>query len=110
MTPEGKVKERIIAKLKALKQNGDKVFWQSMAGSQYGTAGIDLFICYYGIFIGIELKRYDKQGKVTTRQQLILSDIFAAGGISRLIDSEGAEDELFSFVLPMLKIECRNRK
>lgn len=110
MTPEGKVKERIIAKLKTLKQNGEKIFWQSMAGSQYGTAGIDLFICYYSIFIGIELKRYDKQGKVTTRQQLILSDIKDAGGISRLIDSDSAEDEFFSFVLPMLKIEYGNRK
>jgi penicillin-binding protein-related factor A (putative recombinase) len=87
MTPEGKAKKKLMDVLKALKADGARIKWTSMAGSQFGTDGVDTTLCFYGMYIAIEVKRFDGKGKITLRQELFLKDVEAAGGKSFVIDS-----------------------
>lgn len=88
MTPEGKAKKKLNDVLKALKADGAKIKWTSMAGSQFGTDGVDTTMCFYGLYISVEVKRFDGKGKLTLRQKLFLEDVEAAGGKSFVVDSE----------------------
>jgi len=86
MTPEGKVKKKIVEQLKTL---GCYYFFPATGG--YGKSGVpDIVGCYKGRFFGIECKA----GKNTTTalQEKNLSDIALAGGIAAVVNELNMKD------------------
>jgi Holliday junction resolvase len=82
MTPEAKVKKKVV---EVLKRYG-AYYFQPVTGG-FGRSGVpDLIACYRGKFIGIECKSGNKQP--TALQQKNLDDIEKQGGISLLINEE----------------------
>lgn len=86
MTPEKKVKQRVIAQLKTL---GAYYFYPVTGG--FGSSGVpDIVCCYQGRFIGIECKA--GKGKTTALQDKNLHEIEAAGGVALVINEENVND------------------
>jgi hypothetical protein len=82
MTPEAKVKKKVVA---TLKEFGAYFFYPVTGG--YGRSGVpDVVACYNGFFVGIECKA--GSNKPTPLQQKNLKDIAAAGGISLVINED----------------------
>ena len=91
MTPEGKVKAKVIAILKA---HGAYYFFPVTGG--YGRSGVpDIIACLNGYFIGIECKA--NGNKPTALQEKNLMDITMAGGVS-LVANEQNIGELSAFL------------
>lgn len=85
MTPEKKVKTKVVAKLKEL---GAYYFFPATGG--YGRSGVpDIVVCLRGRFIGIECKA--NGNKPTPLQQRELSCISAAGGTALVIDETNVD-------------------
>jgi Holliday junction resolvase len=84
-TPEKKVKQRVVAQLKAL---GAYYFYPTTGG--FGSSGVpDVVCCYQGRFIGIECKA--GKGKTTALQDKNLQEISAAGGLAMVVNEENVE-------------------
>ena len=82
MTPEGKVKKKVVEQLKAL---GAYYFFPATGG--YGKSGVpDIVGCYQGKFFGIECKA--GKGKTTALQEQQLSQIAAAGGVAAVVNEQ----------------------
>ena len=82
MTPEAKVKKKIVA---VLKEHGAYYFYPVTGG--FGRSGVpDIIVCHDGRFIGIECKA--GKNKPTPLQEKNLQDIEAAGGISMVINED----------------------
>jgi Holliday junction resolvase len=82
MTPEAKVKKKVVEMLK----HYGAYYFQPVTGG-FGRSGVpDLVACYKGKFIGIECKSGDK--KPTALQQKNLDDISAQGGVSLVINED----------------------
>ena len=82
MTPEAKVKKKVVA---ILKQYGAYFFYPVTGG--YGRSGVpDIIVCHKGCFIGIECKAGNN--KPTPLQEQNLNAIQAAGGISLVINED----------------------
>ena len=91
MTPEAKVKKKVVA---ILKKHEAYYFYPVTGG--YGRSGVpDVIACHNGRFIGIECKA--GSNKPTPLQEKNLSDIQAAGGIALVIneDNINAVEKLF---------------
>ena len=75
---------RIVAAiLRRLREVG--AFAEKTHGSQYMRAGTpDIYACYNGYFIAIEVKQPGK--KATPTQQRVLKEIRDAGGIALVMD------------------------
>lgn len=87
MTPEGKVKAKIVAYLKELNAARGGLYWFSPIGSVYGKSGVpDIIICDNGRFLGIEVKAPGKLNNTTALQDKAHRDIRAAGGVVLLVD------------------------
>ncbi len=85
MTPEAKVKARVI---KLLKERG--AYYAMPVAGGFGNAGVpDILVCYRGKFIGIECKA--GRGQTTALQDKHLEDIKRAGGISLVVREDVAE-------------------
>ncbi len=85
MTPEAKVKKKVVA---VLKQH-DAYFFYPVTGG-YGRSGVpDIIACYNGCFIGIECKA--GTNKPTPLQEKNLSDIQAAGGVALVINEDNID-------------------
>lgn len=85
-TPEKKVKDKVVAQLKAL---GAYYFYPVTGG--YGNSGVpDIVGCHLGRFFGIECKA--GKNKPTKLQELNLKQIKAAGGIALVINEENLSD------------------
>ena len=83
MTPEGKVKKKVNATLKALGAD----CWRFMpVQTGYGSPALDYLICYKGRFIAIETKAPGK--KLTALQESTKEAIEAAGGIVLVVSDE----------------------
>jgi Holliday junction resolvase len=88
MTPEAKVKKKVVAHLKTL---GAYYFYPVTGG--YGKSGVpDIIGCYDGKFFGIECKA--GSNKPTALQEKNLSDIKKSGGISLVINEDNIDDVL----------------
>lgn len=86
MTPEAKVKKKVVAELKRL---GAYYFYPVTGG--WGASGVpDIIACYNGHFIGIECKA--GKNKPTDLQQKNLRDIRNAGGTALVINEENLAD------------------
>jgi hypothetical protein len=86
MTPEGKVKKKIVEQLKTL---GCYYFFPATGG--YGKSGVpDIVGCYQGKFFGIECKA----GKNTTTalQEKNLREIGEAWGIAHVVNEDNMND------------------
>ena len=86
MTPEKKVKNKVVAILKEHKA----YYFYPMTGG-YGRSGVpDIVGCYRGIFFGIECKA--KGNKPTALQSKNLSDIMGAGGMAMIVNENNISD------------------
>lgn len=82
MTPEAKVKKKVVAVLKDL---GAYYFYPVTGG--YGTSGVpDIVGCYQGTFFGIECKA--GKNKPTPLQQLALDNISKQGGLALVVNED----------------------
>lgn len=82
-TPEAKVKQRVVAQLKAL---GAYYFYPVTSG--YGSSGLfDIVVCYRGRFIGIECKADMKKSGPTKLQSRNASIAKTSGCTILLVDS-----------------------
>lgn len=83
MTPEKKVKDKVV---KVLKKYDAYHFYPVASG--YGSSGVpDIVACIKGKFIGIECKA--DGGKPTALQMKNLNDIAKNGGTAVLVDESG---------------------
>ena len=86
MTPEGKVKKRVVEQLKAL---GCYYFFPATGG--YGKSGVpDIVGCYKGRFFGIECKA--GKNKPTALQERELEAIRVAGGTALVINEDNLHE------------------
>lgn len=92
MTPEAKVKKKVVEILKAL-----SVYYFYPVTGGYGTSGVpDIVACYKGRFIAIECKAGNN--KPTALQQQNLAAIERAGGSAVVINEHNVSD-LYAFLL-----------
>ena len=86
MTPEAKVKKKVVAVLKEL---GAYYFYPVTGG--YGQSGVpDIVGCYQGSCFGIECKA--GKNKPTALQEKNLRDIAKSGGIALVINEDNIDD------------------
>jgi hypothetical protein len=92
-TPEGKIKDKVRAMLKAHK------VWYFLPGNNgYGKSGIPDFVgCVGGRFFGIECKA-DASKKPTELQLKCAADITKAGGRWFLVCDDESLDEAEAFI------------
>lgn len=85
-TPEVKVKNKVVAQLKAL---GAYYFYPVTGG--WSNSGVpDIVGCYEGLFFGIECKA--GKNKPTKLQDLNLRQINTAGGIALVVNEDNVAD------------------
>lgn len=85
-TPEKKVKDAVVARLKAA---GAYYFYPVTGG--YGASGVpDIVACYKGRFIGIECKA--GRGKLTPLQTANIAKISEQGGVALVIYETNVDD------------------
>ena len=82
MTPEAKVKAKVVAALKAA---GVYYFYPVMGG--YGSSGVpDLIVCCNGRFLAIECKA--GKNKPTALQERNMEQIRGNGGVAIVVNEE----------------------
>jgi penicillin-binding protein-related factor A (putative recombinase) len=92
MTPEAKVKKKVVQQLKLL----DAYYFYPVTGG-YGRSGVpDIVGCYKGKFFGIECKAGNN--KPTPLQELNLEQIEKNGGVALVINEENI-DSVYSTLL-----------
>jgi len=85
MTPEAKVKKKVVAQLKEM---GAYYFYPVTGG--YGASGVpDIVGCYRGMFFGIECKA--GRNKPTPLQDKNLTDIKKQRGIAVVINEKNID-------------------
>ena len=85
MTPEAKVKKKVVAQLKEM---GAYYFYPVTGG--YGFSGVpDIVGCYRGMFFGIECKA--GSNKPTPLQDRNLTDIKKQNGIAIVINEKNID-------------------
>lgn len=89
MTPEGKVKKKIRTILDKYKP---RIYYHMPVPVGYGTSSVDFLGCFIGRFFVIEAKRAKK--KPTSRQDGVLEDVRAAGGVTFVIAGDDGLEEL----------------
>ena len=86
ITPEKKVKLKVVAVLKEL---GAYYFYPVSGG--YGASGVpDIVGCYKGNFFAVECKA--GKGKTTALQEKNLNSIMTAGGTALVVNEDNIED------------------
>ena len=92
MTPEAKVKKKVVQQLKLL----DAYYFYPVTGG-YGRSGVpDIVGCYKGKFFAIECKA--GTNRPTPLQALNLEQIMLTGGIALVINEENVES-VYSILL-----------
>ena len=86
MTPEKKVKTKVVA---ILKEFGAYYFYPVTGG--YGASGVpDIVGCYKGNFFAVECKA--GKGKTTALQEKNITQIKATGGLAIVVNEDNIED------------------
>jgi Holliday junction resolvase len=86
LTPEKKVKTKVVAILKEL---GAYYFYPVTGG--YGASGVpDIVGCYNGKFFAVECKA--GKGKTTALQDKNIAQIIACGGRAIVVNEDNIED------------------
>jgi len=100
MTPEKKVKLKVVA---LLKQHSAYCFYPVAGG--FGSAGIpDIVACFMGRFIAIECKA--GKGKTTALQDKNIAQIKDAGGLAIVVNEENLIE--VQEILDYIKQEYQN--
>jgi Holliday junction resolvase len=85
MTPEKKVKTKVVA---ILKEFGAYYFYPVAGG--YGASGVpDIVGCYHGNFFAVECKA--GKGKTTALQEKNIAQIIATGGKAIVVNEENID-------------------
>jgi len=85
MTPEAKVKKKVVAQLKELRA----YYFYPVTGG-YGRSGVpDIIGCYEGLFFGIECKA--GKNKPTPLQEKNLKEIRDAGGLDMVVNEDNVD-------------------
>lgn len=96
MTPEAKVKKKVVT---MLKDAGAYYFYPVTGG--YGRSGVpDIVACLDGNFVGIECKA--GKNKPTPLQKKNLDEILSAGGVA-LVINENNMDAVADMILGGIK-------
>jgi Holliday junction resolvase len=86
MTPEKRVKSKVVAQLKKLRA----YYFHPVTGG-FGRSGVpDIVVCYEGRFVGIECKA--GKNKPTKLQELNLRQIENAGGIALVVNETNVDE------------------
>lgn len=86
MTPEKKVKVKVVA---ILKEFGAYYFYPVTGG--YGASGVpDIVGCYKGRFFAVECKA--GKGKTTALQDKNIAQIIACGGLAMVVNEDNIEN------------------
>ena len=86
MTPEKKVKTKVVA---ILKEFGAYYFYPVTGG--YGASGVpDIVGCYHGNFFAVECKA--GKGKTTALQEKNIAQIIAQGGVAIVVNEDNIPD------------------
>ena len=86
MTPEAKVKKKVVAVLKEF----EAYYFYPLTGG-YGRSGVpDIVGCYRGMFFGIECKA--GKNKPTPLQQKNLDDISKLGGLALIVNETNVDE------------------
>ena len=86
MTPEAKVKKKVVEQLKQL----CAYYFYPVTGG-YGRSGVpDIIGCYEGLFFGIECKA--GKNKPTPLQEKNLKEIRTAGGIDMVVNEDNIHE------------------
>lgn len=86
MTPEAKVKKKVVD---VLKKNGAYYFFPATGG--YGRSGVpDVVCCYRGVFVAIECKA--GSNKPTPLQQAEMGKIKQAQGFVLVVNEDNIDD------------------
>jgi Holliday junction resolvase len=86
MTPEAKVKKKVV---NVLKEHGAYYFFPATGG--YGRSGVpDIVACFNSVFIGIECK--SGSNKPTALQEAELRKISAVGGHTLVVNEDNIID------------------
>jgi Holliday junction resolvase len=89
MTPEAKVKKRVVAQLKKL----GAYYFHPVTGG-FGRSGVpDIVGCYRGMFFGIECKA--GSNKPTPLQAANLEQITAAGGLALVVNENNVDQVVY---------------
>lgn len=80
-TPEGKVKDKVKAVLRA-----HKAYWHCPVQNGMGAPSLDFVGCHMGRFFAIETKATGN--KPTARQELTIAEMRAAGAKVFVIDGD----------------------
>jgi hypothetical protein len=91
MTPESKIKKRVVEQLKAI----NAVYFYPFTGGYTVNGVSDIIVCMNGLFIAIECKAGNK--KATELQKLFLTRVECAGGFGVVINETNV-DELTSLL------------
>lgn len=85
MTPEKKVKTKVVAILKELRA----YYFYPVAGG-YGASGVpDIVGCYHGNFFAVECKA--GKGKTTALQEKNIAQIIATGGKAIVVNEDNID-------------------
>lgn len=99
MTPEGKVKKKVLEML----TSSGAYYCMPVTGG-YGRSGVpDIIACLHGKFLAIECKAGDN--KPTALQEKALADIQRAGGSALVINEDNLEN--LEFVIKFIKGESK---
>ena len=86
MTPEAKVKKKVVD---VLKKGGAYYFFPATGG--YGRSGVpDIVVCYRGVFIAIECKA--GSNKPTALQEAEMRKIREAQGFTLVVNEDNIND------------------
>lgn len=86
MTPEAKVKKRVV---NVLKENGAYYFFPATGG--YGRSGVpDIVGCYRGVFFAVECKA--GSNKPTALQEAEMRKIREANGLTLVVNEDNVDD------------------
>jgi Holliday junction resolvase len=86
MTPEAKVKKKVVD---VLKKNGAYYFFPATGG--YGRSGVpDIVCCYRGVFVAIECKA--GTNKPTPLQEAEMGKIRQAQGFVLVVNEDNIDD------------------
>ena len=99
MTPEGKVKKKVLEML----TSSGAYYCMPVTGG-YGRSGVpDIIACFHGKFLAIECKAGGN--KTTALQEKALADIQKAGGSALVINEDNFES--LEFVIKFIKGESK---
>lgn len=102
MTPEGKVKAKVVKRLAVF----DKKCYRFMPVQMgYGAPGLDFFLCFYGRFVAVETKTKGK--KLTARQEATRAVIISAGGLVFVVDGDESLDAMMNYLHVLAVNQCQ---